>query len=189
MLYITPVVQFASGSAQVYPIPIPVTVNPTTGIFTVSLYPNDTSVPGLTWYIVQWQLNGPPGYPGPGPTEYWVVPTSGSPVGLATVRAAPQAVPQAVIALAQLTCPGACTTGQTIVWSGTAWTNGVEGVPCTITALTIKTCTHNLNSLNVIVSVVDGSGNAVRPKSIQVQSVNVVQIQFDASFTGTAYIK
>lgn len=187
-LYVIPIVVFASGAAQVYATPIPVVVNPTTGVFSVNLYPNDTSVPPKTWYIAQWHLNGPPGYPGPGPTEYWVVPTSGSPVGLNVVRSAPQSIPAAVVSLSQLTCTS-CTVGQVIYWDGTSWTNGVAGVTCNLVATTSTTCVHNLNSAAIGVDVYDNTGQIVRPKDVELISINSVRIRFDAAFTGTAYIK
>lgn len=186
-LYITPSAQFASGSNQVYQVPIPVTLN-NSGVFTVTLYPNDTGVPASTYYIVQWSLDGPPGYPGQSPTEFWVVPTSGTPVGLAGVRSSPQSLPLPSISPSQITCSG-CVTGASLVWSGTSWGPSIGGRTFAFTLQTSVTCTHNLNSIFIGVSVVDAFGNTIIPALVQRISATVVVVTFDAATTGTVRVE
>lgn len=77
---LTPNIQFDSLGQPVYPRPITVPINAATGVFTVQLYPNDTSDPTGTYYTAEYRINSPT------VKEIWVVPTSGSAVGLADVR-------------------------------------------------------------------------------------------------------
>lgn len=182
---ITPVVRFTSQGNEVYGITF--STNISRGVFSVNLSPTDVAVPTNIYYIVRYSING---NPGTAPTEYWVVPTSVTPVGLSTVRSTPTANPTVMFSVAQLTCPSDCRTGQSIVWNGTRWINGVGGVPCTLTATVSTTCTHNLNSLNVGIDVYDSTGKESRAyKDITRSSVNAVVITFDTAFTGTAIIK
>lgn len=185
IIRITPVQRFTSQGVQVYGQTVNVSI--TRGVFTVNLSPTDVSVPTNIYYIVRYSING---NPGTSPTEFWFVPTSASPVGLNTVRGTPGQNPTVMYALSQLLCPSTCFAGQSIVYSGTSWTNGVAGVVCTLTATTSTTCTHNLNSVNVGVDVFDNSGNETRGyRRITVTGVNTVLITFDSAFTGTAVIK
>lgn len=94
-MYITPAVRFVSNDGtQVYPVPTAVQIG-ADGVFTVSLYPNDvtTNPSSGTSYRVRYTLDGPPGFPGQTPVETWSVPTSGSPVGLSSVRISPAPTP------------------------------------------------------------------------------------------------
>ena len=72
---------FLIGSCQV--IAGQTSVNVSGGIFSVQLYPNLTAVPAGTSYRVTYYLKS-----GQISTEYWVVPSSTTPVTLASVRSA-----------------------------------------------------------------------------------------------------
>lgn len=92
-----------------------ITVRFTAGAFSVSLIPNDTCTPTGSAYSVSWQLSGGQAF-----TEWWRVPTSGSPVTVDSVRVT---VPPAINTSfnpSQLTQAGA-TTGMCLIWSGTSW--------------------------------------------------------------------
>ena len=52
------------------------------GAFSVALWPNDTSTPSGTYYLVRWQLDGAAPR-----LEFWYVPTSGSPLNVQEVEA------------------------------------------------------------------------------------------------------
>ena len=115
---ITPNQQFtAVGGVPVYPVPTIVRV--TQGVFSVALYPNDTTVDPVsgTSYSAAYALTGqsPPNI-----TETWVVPTSGSPVHLAAVRVNPVPTPQSTIPLSLLSRGGG-STGQCLVLGPTFW--------------------------------------------------------------------
>jgi hypothetical protein len=87
---------FQIGACQV--IAGQTTVNVADGVFSVQLYPNDTAVPAGTSYRVTYYLKS-----GRITTEYWVVPTSGSPVSLAAVRSSSVPVPTVMFSQAQVT--------------------------------------------------------------------------------------
>lgn len=100
--------------------------------------------------------------------------------------------PSMSVALSQILNPTDIT-GHSMVWevpSGVPrWTADVQGGPCTITAATSVTCTHNLKSLAVRVWIWDSSGYLVRPARVQRPTINTVQVTFDSAFTGIAVIK
>src|ERR1043166_10302101 len=91
------------------------TVSFSSGTFSVSLVPNDTCSPAGTSYLVTWSLSG-----GQSWTEHWVVPTSGSPVTVASVRSALPPTPSFLFNASQLSQSGA-TSGQCLAWNGTRW--------------------------------------------------------------------
>ena len=108
------------------------------GAFSFGLVPNDTCVPAGTSYIVGWNvctavagatLATPcPAGRGTSWTETWVVPTSGSPVTVGSVRSATTPLPTYVVQWQQLSQNGA-TPGQAPVWNGASWQPGaIAGV-------------------------------------------------------------
>lgn len=121
-ILITPNQRFTtSGGIPVYPITITVPV--TNGAFSVALYPNDaTSDPSTgTSYTARYSIRG-----AQIPTETWVVPTSGSPIELASVRTSPTPIPTYTINLSQLQQGGA-TNGQVLAWNGTTYAPSSAG--------------------------------------------------------------
>jgi len=68
------------------------------GALSVQLYPSDSATPAGTSYRVTYHLKS-----GKVATEYWVVPTSGAPVSLATVRSPTVPVPTVMFSMAQVT--------------------------------------------------------------------------------------
>ena len=90
--------------------------NVAAGIFSVRLEPNDTC--NSTYYIATYALRN-------GPTsstqrEYWIVPTSTTPVSIDTIRQAnTPSVPPYLIPITQLT-PGTAR-GDLIMFNGTSW--------------------------------------------------------------------
>lgn len=74
------------------------TVNVTAGTLSVQLYPNITAMPSGTSYRATYYLKS-----GRITTEYWVVPASATPVGLAAVRSATVPVPNVMFAQSQVT--------------------------------------------------------------------------------------
>lgn len=98
------------------------------GALSVGLEANDLATPTGTYYIAQYKLNN-----GIATTEFWVVPTSVSPVTLATVRTVPAPSTSFMIALSQLLQTGA-TVGQCIVWGGTTYGPSACG-PGTLTTI------------------------------------------------------
>jgi hypothetical protein len=68
------------------------------GVLDVELYPNDAAVPEGTSYRATYYLRS-----GRITTEYWVVPSSSSPVGLPAIRATSVPVPAVMVGMAQVT--------------------------------------------------------------------------------------
>jgi hypothetical protein len=81
------------------------------GQFQVELEPNDTAVPSGTSYYVVYRPKS-----GMAWSEYWVVPTSGTPLRIAGVRVSQPPAPQMTIQPSQILAGGA-SDGQTLVWS------------------------------------------------------------------------
>ncbi len=181
-IYVTPNRQFtcADGHA-VYTITVEVKVK--NGLFSVSLCPNDTGSPLNTFYSARFAIKN-----GSSLTEFWIVPTSGSPLNLTAVRSS--SVPSTIVPIspAQIGQAGA-TTGQSIVWSGTSWAPAVGGRTFSFTGQTSVTCTHNFNSTVVGVDVVDASGFTIIPARIQRTSANAVVVTFDAATTGVIRVQ
>ena len=87
---------FLIGSCQVIAGQTTVTVS--SGAFNVQLYPNLTAAPAGTSYRVTYYLKT-----GQISTEYWVVPSSATPVTLASVRSASVPVPTLMFSQSQVT--------------------------------------------------------------------------------------
>jgi hypothetical protein len=115
---------FQIGACQV--IAGQATVNVTNGAFNVQLYPNDAAVPSGTSYRAAYYLKS-----GRLTTEYWVVPTSASPVALVAVRSSSVPVPNVMFSQAQVTnlvpdlarkveLPSPCAAGKFLQSNGTA---------------------------------------------------------------------
>ena len=81
------------------------------GQFQVELEPNDTAVPSGTSYYVVYRPKS-----GMAWSEYWVVPTSGTPLKIAGVRVSQPPAPQMTIQPSQILAGGA-SDGQALVWS------------------------------------------------------------------------
>jgi hypothetical protein len=79
------------------------------GQFQVELEPNDTAVPSGTSYYVVYRPKS-----GMAWSEYWVVPTSGTPLKIAGVRVSQPPAPQMTIQPSQILAGGA-SDGQTLV--------------------------------------------------------------------------
>ncbi len=86
---------FTIGTCQV--VAGQVSVNVTAGAFSVQLYPNVGAVPAGTSYRVTYYLKS-----GKVTTEYWVVPVSGTPVSIATVRSPSVPVPTVMFSQSQV---------------------------------------------------------------------------------------
>jgi hypothetical protein len=87
---------FQAGACQVVAGQISVPL--TAGALAVPLYPNDAATPAGTSYRVTYYLKS-----GRITTEYWVVPSSATPVPLATVRSSSVPVPAVMVSQAQVT--------------------------------------------------------------------------------------
>ena len=105
----------ASYSADRTLVPAAKTVTITAGVLSVVLESNATITPANTYYVAKFEDAD-----GAGWREYWSVPVSTPAVTLATVRIASTVSPTLVINPSQIDDGGA-TTGQALVWSGTAW--------------------------------------------------------------------
>jgi hypothetical protein len=88
------------------------------GQFQVELEPNDTATPSGTSYYVVYRPKS-----GMAWSEYWVVPTSATPLSIAQVRVPYPPSPQLVVQLGQL-APGGAQAGQCLQWDGGAWKPG-----------------------------------------------------------------
>jgi NADPH:quinone reductase-like Zn-dependent oxidoreductase len=65
--------------------------------------------------------------------------------------------------------------------------NGVrKAVLPVTTAASTWTITHNLNSMNAIIQIVDTNGYVVLPSEIQITSANVITVTFGTAMAGTA---
>jgi len=95
--------------------PIPVTA----GALSAGLMPNDTCSPSGTSYIIRYSVTTANGTPSPRPPEIWVVPTSGSPVTISSIRQS--VTPPVVTTLAIGFLTGGTTKGDLIVYSGSAF--------------------------------------------------------------------
>jgi hypothetical protein len=159
---VTPNEQFeAVGGAEVYQIGILVFVN--NGAFSVKLYPNDSTINPAsgTSYSVRYNLNNQIG----STAETWVVPTSGSPVNLATVRTFMPPTPAYVVGFGTIAAGTNTSTlvmgsGGVLTFSGSGVINADQingaAVPASglflgsnssrqLTALTATTATAGLN--------------------------------------------
>ena len=87
------------------------------GAFSAALVPNDAITPAGTYYRVSWCISTP-GSPTSSWTENWIVPTSGSPVTVASVVVTSPPSPSYQIQAAQL-APGG-TSGQVLTRDGSA---------------------------------------------------------------------
>jgi len=152
--YVTPSQRFTtSGGIPVYPIAIPVAVR--NGLFTVRLFPNDaTSDPTsagcpttCTTYSVRYALTNQAIQN----TETWLVPTSGSPVTLATVRHNPVPGPFSTLLPSQISSVGGAI-GDCIVLNASlipVWGTVCPKVPYTTTvtaqtSVSISAATHGM---------------------------------------------
>lgn len=85
-----------------------VTVN--NGVLNIGLEPNDTATPQGTSYTVVYRTRS-----GLGWTEYWIVPTSATPLRVADVRITQPPVPQMMIQPSQI-LDGGASDGQMLTW-------------------------------------------------------------------------
>lgn len=92
----------------------PLNVTISNGVLSIALEPNDTGTPTGSYYTVTYYLGASIA------PEIWVVPTSGSPVNLATVRTVTIPATVVSIPLSQIQNSGVAT-GNCIVSSGSAW--------------------------------------------------------------------
>lgn len=87
----------------------------------VELEPNDTATPpGTSYYVVYRPRSGMAW------SEYWVVPTSSTPLSIGQVRVSQPPTPQMMVQLAQLASGGA-QPGNCLLWDGSNWAPGVCG--------------------------------------------------------------
>lgn len=157
------------------------TVSPvTSGVLSISLYPNDLGSPSDSFYTVEYNIAGGGRY-----YQYWRVPTTGSAIAPPIVSVPP--VGSGSISLSQLLRGGA-NFGQSVVWGGSSWGPGVEGICGTFSSATTVTFTHNLGSLNVI-PIIKVSNVVVEPKGWTASSTSVVVVTFDAATSGTICVK
>lgn len=144
---------YTIGSCQVIAGQTSVTLG--AGVLDVELYPNDAAVPEGTSYRATYYLRS-----GRITTEYWVVPSSSSPVGLAAIRASSVPVPAVMVGMAQVTglmpalaakleLPSACPAGRFLQATGSAVPPGlacVEGtgapLASSVVSGTVKTDTN-----------------------------------------------
>ena len=135
------------------------TVNVINGAFSVNLEPNDTGVPSGTSYTAVWQLMGAAQR-----TEHWVVPTSGTGLGLLAVRVNTAPAVGVTLNPSQLTQSGA-SVGQALCWLGTAWGPGscgggaswvVNSVPCSSSVI-FDLSLGNIQTLSLSCNVTSAS--------------------------------
>lgn len=100
------------------------------GVFSTTLYPNDTCIPSGTSYTVRYLVPRPPNG---GRAKYWVVPTSGSPVNISSVEFDAPPIPGTYMPISQLT---GCTNGQTITHNGTSFVCGTASGLSSLNGLT-----------------------------------------------------
>lgn len=84
------------------------------------------------------------------------------------------------------------TAGQCISYSNGAWIptcSGGRGVSQSFTAQTTWTFTHNLGTINVIIRVVDASGNHSEAGVASVVDTNTARVVFSAPYTGRMIVK
>lgn len=99
------------------------------GRIEVELEPNDTSTPaGASYYVVYRPKSGVAW------SEYWMVPTSATPLTIAQVRVTQPPNPQMVVQLSQIASGGA-ETGQCIQWDGARWAPGECGAEAPVTSV------------------------------------------------------
>lgn len=136
---------YTIGSCQV--IAGQVSVALAEGVLDVELYPNDAAVPVGTSYRASYYLRS-----GRITTEYWVVPSSSSPVGLAAIRASSVPVPAVMVGMAQVTglmpalaakleLPSPCPAGRFLQATGSVtppWLACVEGAGAPLASSTVS---------------------------------------------------
>lgn len=99
------------------------------GKIEVELEPNDTATPAGTSYYVVYRPKS-----GVAWSEYWVVPTSATPLTIGQVRVTQPPNPQMVVQLGQIASGGA-ETGQCIQWDGVRWAPGECGGDAPVTSV------------------------------------------------------
>ena len=105
----------------------PLTVPVINGAISIQLEPTDTATPSGVSYRVRWQLDNAQGR-----TEYWVVPTSNTALGLTAVRVNVVPAPNLVVDPKQIGQDGAGA-GQAMCWLGSQWGPGNCGAAVTKT--------------------------------------------------------
>jgi hypothetical protein len=158
---------FQAGSCQV--VAGQVSVPLVSGALAVPLYPNDAATPAGTSYRVTFHLKS-----GRITTEYWVVPSSATPVSLALVRSPSVPVPAVMVSQAQVTnlvadlarkveLPSPCPTGKFLQANGSVTPPQVScvdgtGAPLASSAQsgTVKTDLNELDPLVYTKASTDG---------------------------------
>lgn len=115
-----------------------INVTVSNGAFSVALEANDGATPPGTSYRVWYRMNN-----GVQWLEFWVVPTSGTPLKIADVRVIEIPQPWLMVLIAQLGAGGA-STNDCLVFNGSAWTPG----PCAANAGVIP-CAEPLTELTL----------------------------------------
>jgi hypothetical protein len=183
---------YTIGNCQVIAGQVSVTL--AEGLLDVELYPNDAAVPEGTSYRATYYLRS-----GRITTEYWVVPSSSSPVGLAAIRATSVPVPAVMVGMAQvaglmpalaakLELPAPCPPGrflQSTGSSGSAALACVEGtgapLASSVTSGTVKTDTDEADPRVYTQASVDGllAGKAALSHAHAVADVAGLQTALD----------
>lgn len=125
----------------------------TNGVVNIALYPNDVAYPARTSYRVNYNLVSQAGtisY-----KEYWVVPTSLTPVSVASVRTTSIPVPNLLFSCNQL--PSGCPTSTV---SGGLSNYKTYTLSTTSSSITITAAQHGLGP-NILVDTLDSNGVAV----------------------------
>lgn len=177
-IYINPSRDFiCQGTLEIVNSEIQVLV-PASGVYTVSLCPNDTGSPTTTYYNVRAVLpRNARGF-----TELWRVPTSVTPVGRSTVKITAPPSPSYAFSLLQLLGGGAAL-GDFLRWNGSNWAKFT--VPTvTFTSVTSVTFTHNLGRQYPVFECYDSGNNSLEPKSVTATSTTVLTIAFDSAKSG-----
>jgi hypothetical protein len=98
----------------------------TNGLISVNLEPNDTATPaGTSYYVVYRSITGTSW------SEYWVVPTSASPLTVSQVRVLTPPAPSVMIQPSQIQRGGAAN-GQCLGWIGSTWAPATCGAVSTV---------------------------------------------------------
>lgn len=152
------------------------------GSFSIALYPNDTGLPANTYYRVDYMVQGSGRI-----TQSWVVPTIGSVIPPPVVGVPP--TPGYAFSPNQLLPLGAII-GEGLIWSGSSWIPGVEGVcqPQQV-GIIVGSFVHGLNSQNVEVIFKDATGKYFEGKDWFIVDANTVAYDFDTAKTVTVCVK
>lgn len=186
---------FNSGQYTIVGSPVVVPFN--LGVFTANLVPTDSATPLGQYYRVTCQspaqtVNGQKIQAFSWGPQFWLVPTSLTPVTIATVQIPVTPVPSVMILPLQIQQAGAVA-GDVLSWTGSSWqprgiTLNRYAFPVSGTSITLQAIYHGLGTNIAVIGCQDASGNRFQPGNINIDSSGNITITSSNSMTGLCVV-